>query len=108
MVLRPQDTIDDVYRKVRLATILGTYQSTLTDFRYVRPIWKRNAEEERLLGVSFTGVFDCPAILNATPAQLNDMKLHAVEINQLWAKKLKVGQSVAVTCIKPSGTVSQS
>lgn len=107
VVLRPTDDIDDVLRKIRLATILGTYQSTLTDFRYVRPIWKRNAEEERLLGVSFTGVFDCPAILNATPAQLNDMKLHAVEINQLWARKLKVGQSVAVTCIKPSGTVSQ-
>jgi ribonucleoside-diphosphate reductase alpha chain len=107
VVLRPTDTIDNVLRKVRLATILGTYQSTLTDFRYVRPIWKRNAEEERLLGVSFTGVFDSPAILNATPAQLNDMKLHAVETNQLWAKKLKIEQSVAVTCIKPSGTVSQ-
>tara|TARA_B100001179_G_scaffold231037_1_gene219973 strand:- start:1489 stop:2526 length:1038 start_codon:yes stop_codon:yes gene_type:complete len=107
VVLRPTDTIDNVLRKIRLATILGTYQSTLTDFRYVRPIWKRNAEEERLLGVSFTGVFDCPAILNATPAQLNDMKLHAVETNQLWAKKLKIEQSVAVTCIKPSGTVSQ-
>jgi len=107
VVLRPDDTIDNVLRKIRLATILGTYQSTLTDFRYVRPVWKRNAEEERLLGVSFTGVFDCPAILNATPAQLEDMKLHAVEINKLWAKKLKVNQSVAVTCIKPSGTVSQ-
>ena len=57
VVLRPDDTIDNVLRKIRLATILGTYQSTLTDFRYVRPVWKRNAEEERLLGVSFTGVF---------------------------------------------------
>ena len=107
VVLRPTDTIDNVLRKVRLATILGTYQSTLTDFRYVRPVWKRNAEEERLLGVSFTGVFDCPAILNATPAQLEDMKLHAVEVNQVWSRKLKIEQSVAVTCIKPSGTVSQ-
>ena len=107
VVLRPTDDIDDVLRKIRLATILGTYQSTLTNFRYVRPVWKRNAEEERLLGVSFTGVFDCPAILNATPAQLTDMKLHAVEINKLWSKKLKIEQSVAVTCIKPSGTVSQ-
>jgi len=107
VVLRPSDTIDKVLRKVRLATILGTYQSTLTDFRYVRPVWKRNAEEERLLGVSFTGVFDCPAILNATPAELEDLKLHAVETNKLWAKKLKVEQSVATTCIKPSGTVSQ-
>ena len=107
VVLRPNDTIDNVYRKVRLATILGTYQSTLTDFRYVRPIWKRNAEEERLLGVSFTGVFDCPAILNAKPEELIDLKEHAVEQNKLWAKKLKINQSVAVTCVKPSGTVSQ-
>lgn len=107
VVLRPDDTIDSVLRKIRLATILGTYQSTLTDFRYVRPVWKRNAEEERLLGVSFTGVFDCPVVLNATPDQLNDMKLHAVETNKLWARKLKINQSVATTCIKPSGTVSQ-
>ena len=107
VVLRPTDTIDKVLRKIRLATVLGTYQSTLTDFRYVRPVWKRNAEEERLLGVSFTGVYDCPAILNATPEELDDLKTHAVEINKLWAKKLKIGQSVAVTCIKPSGTVSQ-
>ena len=107
VVLRPTDTIDNVLRKIRLATILGTYQSTLTDFRYVRPVWKRNAEEERLLGVSFTGVFDCPAILDATIAELDDLKKHAVETNKLWAKKLKIGQSVAVTCIKPSGTVSQ-
>jgi len=107
VVLRPTDTIDNVLRKVRLATILGTYQSTLTDFRYVRPIWKRNAEEERLLGVSFTGVFDCPAILHATPEELTDLRDHAVEQNKLWARKLKINQSVAVTCIKPSGTVSQ-
>lgn len=113
VVLRPNDSLEDVLRKVRLATILGTYQSTLTDFRYVRPIWKRNAEEERLLGVSLTGVFDCPAVLNATPESLEDLKLQAVEINGLWARKLtkhgntEVSPSVAVTCIKPSGTVSQ-
>jgi len=107
VVLRPTDTLDNVLRKIRLATILGTYQSTLTDFRYVRPVWKRNAEEERLLGVSFTGVFDCPAILDATIAELDDLKKHAVETNKLWAKKLNIEQSVAVTCIKPSGTVSQ-
>ena len=107
VVLRPNDTIDSVLRKIKLATILGTYQSMLTDFRYVRPVWKRKAEEERLLGVSFTGVFDCPTMLNATPATLEAMKLHAVETNKAWAKKLKINQSVAVTCIKPSGTVSQ-
>ena len=107
VVLRAKDTLEDVKRKVRLATILGTYQSTLTDFRYVRPIWKRNAEEERLLGVSLTGVFDCPEILHATPEELMSLRDHAVEQNKIWAKKLKVNQSVAVTCIKPSGTVSQ-
>ena len=107
VVLRVKDTLEDVKRKVRLATILGTYQSTLTDFRYVRPIWKRNAEEERLLGVSFTGVFDCPEILHATPEELMSLRDHAVEQNKIWAKKLKINQSVAVTCIKPSGTVSQ-
>jgi|TARA_R110002020_G_scaffold382991_1_gene593662 ribonucleoside-triphosphate reductase len=107
VVLRVGDKFEDVKRKVRLATILGTYQSTLTDFRYVRPIWKRNAEEERLLGVSFTGVFDCPEILHATPEELMSLRDHAVEQNKIWAKKLKINQSVAVTCIKPSGTVSQ-
>ena len=94
-------------RKVANATILGTFQSTLTNFRYVRPVWKKNAEEERLLGVSFTGVYDCPVVLNASPEQLTAWKGHAVATNLQWAKKLKIPQSVAVTCIKPSGTVSQ-
>jgi len=106
-VLRPTDTIDDVSRKVADATILGTFQSTLTNFRYVRPIWRKNAEEERLLGVSFTGVYDCPVALNASPEQLTAWKDHAVATNLQWAKKLKIPQSVAVTCVKPSGTVSQ-
>ena len=106
-VLRPTDTIDDVSRKVANATILGTFQSTLTNFRYVRPIWRKNVEEERLLGVSFTGVYDCPVVLNASPEQLTAWKGYAVTTNLQWAKKLKIPQSVAVTCIKPSGTVSQ-
>ena len=106
-VLRPTDTIDDVSRRVADATILGTFQSTLTNFRYVRPIWRKNAEEERLLGVSFTGVYDCPVVLNASPEQLTAWKDHAVATNLQWAKKLKIPQSVAVTCVKPSGTVSQ-
>jgi len=106
-VLRPTDTIDDVSRRVADATILGTFQSTLTNFRYVRPIWRKNAEEERLLGVSFTGVYDCPVALNASPEQLTAWKDHAVATNLQWAKKLKIPQSVAVTCVKPSGTVSQ-
>ena len=107
IILRPTDTVDDVSRKVAIATILGTIQSTLTDFRYVRPVWKKNAEEERLLGVSFTGVYDCPTVLNATPEQLNTWKGWAIQTNIKWAKKLGIPESVAITCIKPSGTVSQ-
>ena len=107
VVLRPSDTVDDVSRKIQLATILGTIQSALTDFRYVRPIWKKNAEEERLLGVSFTGVFDCPVVLNATPDQLESWRGSAVYMNRIWAKKMGINPSAAITCIKPSGTVSQ-
>jgi ribonucleoside-triphosphate reductase len=107
VVLRPTDTLAIVKKKVEHATILGTYQSTLTDFRYVRPIWKRNSEEERLLGVSFTGVFDCPEIYFASQETLRELRDHAVAVNKKWAAKLGVGQSVAVTCVKPSGTVSQ-
>ena len=107
VVLRPTDTVDDVSRKVRLATILGTIQSALTDFRYVRPIWKKNAEEERLLGVSFTGVFDCPTVLNASDVQLKAWRNLAEIENVKWAKKMDINPSAAITCIKPSGTVSQ-
>jgi len=107
IILRPTDTIDDVSRKVALAAILGTLQSTLTDFRYVRPIWKKNADEERLLGISFTGVYDCPVVLNASPDQLTAWKGWAITNNIQWAEKLGIPQSAAVTCIKPSGTVSQ-
>ena len=107
VILRPDDTLSSVASKVALAAILGTFQATLTNFRYVRPIWKKNAEEERLLGVSLTGVYDCPAILNANDSQLDDLKKVAVETNKEWAKKIGIPQSVAVTCVKPSGTVSQ-
>ena len=106
-VLRPDDTLESVTRKITLAAIMGTLQSTLTNFRYVRPIWKKNAEEERLLGVSFTGVYDCPAVLNATPAQLEKLRDTVVKTNEEWANKLGIEPSVATTCIKPSGTVSQ-
>jgi ribonucleoside-triphosphate reductase len=106
-VLTPTDKREDVERKIRQATILGTFQSMLTNFRYVRPIWKKNAEEERLLGVSMTGVFDCPTVLNATPEELQNWRDIAVETNIKWAKKLGINQSTAITCIKPSGTVSQ-
>jgi ribonucleoside-triphosphate reductase len=107
IVARPEDTDRDIKRKIRTAAILGTIQSSLTDLRYVRPIWKKNAEEERLLGVSFTGIFDCPLILNATPEKLQEWRNLAVSVNKEWAMKLGINPSTAVTCIKPSGTVSQ-
>jgi len=107
VVARPEDTELDIERKIKVAAILGTIQSSLTNLRYVRPIWKKNAEEERLLGVSFTGIFDCPVVLNATPEKLQKWKNLAVSVNKEWANKLGINPSTAVTCIKPSGTVSQ-
>ena len=97
--------------KVRLATIFGTFQSTLTNFRYVTKKWKENAEEERLLGVSLTGIMD-NKILNGDepdilPNLLEKLRLLVVETNKIWAKKLGIPQSVATTTVKPSGTVSQ-
>jgi ribonucleoside-diphosphate reductase alpha chain len=106
-VLRPEDTLKDVKDKIVQAAILGTLQSMLTNFRYVRPIWRQNAEEERLLGVSLTGVYDCPAVLNATAAQLEALRDLVVDTNKKWADKIGIPQSAATTCIKPSGTVSQ-
>ena len=123
VVVRSGDTFDDLKRKVRLATILGTLQSTLTNFRYLSSVWKRNTEEERLLGVSLTGIMDHP-VLNGTEdseykadyskkhrtkleSWLNKLKEVAVETNKEWAEKLGIPQSVAITCVKPSGTVSQ-
>jgi len=94
-ILRPNDSLASVSDKIHWATVLGTYQSTLTNFRYVRPVWKN------------TGVYDCPAILNATPKQLEGLRDIAVATNAEWANRLGISQSVAVTCIKPSGTVSQ-
>ena len=107
VVCRPKDTLATILVKVTLAALLGTVQSTLTDFRYLRNVWKKNCEEERLLGVSLTGILDCPAILNATPKELELLRDAAVGANKKYAKKLGIPQSAAVTCIKPSGTVSQ-
>lgn len=105
VVIRPEDTFSSLKRKVEVAAILGSFQSTLTDFRYVRKTWQTNAEEERLLGVSLTGIFDNTRVL--TPANLEALKKHAIETNKKIAKVLGINQSVAVTCVKPSGTVSQ-
>jgi len=109
VVVREHDTLDSLKRKVRLATILGTLQSTLTDFKYLRKIWKTNTEEERLLGVSLTGIMD-HSILSKTvdsPRWLEEMRQTAVDTNLKYANALGIPQSVAITCVKPSGTVSQ-
>lgn len=111
-IVRQNDTLESLKRKVRLATILGTFQSTLTNFRFVRPGWRRNAEEERLLGVSLTGIMDHPVLSNAsTPEELERwltaIREVAIETNKEWADKLGINQSVAITCVKPEGTVSQ-
>ena len=107
VVVRPDDTPRSLRKKVRLATILGTLQSTLTNFRYLRAGWKKNAEEERLLGVSLTGIMDNPLTANPHEAFLRSLKKVAIDTNAEWAKRLGISQAAAVTCVKPSGTVSQ-
>ena len=107
VIVRPNDKGPILAKKIRIAAILGTLQATLTDFRYLSAKWKRNAEEERLLGVSLTGIYDNPWLLNASPSQLETLRDVAIDTNKEWAKKLGINQAAAVTCIKPSGTVSQ-
>ena len=112
VVVRANDTQEDLLRKIRLATILGTLQSSLTDFRYLRPIWKRNTEEECLLGVSLTGIMDNKLMSgklgkDKLKAVLTELKNESIKVNKTWAKKLGVNQSTAITAVKPSGTVSQ-
>lgn len=114
VVVRSDDTFETLKRKVRLATILGTLQSTLTDFRYLSAQWKRNTEEERLLGVSLTGIMD-HKVLAAQDYDtylllhkwLVGLKQVAIETNKEWAERLGIPQSTSITCVKPSGTVSQ-
>ncbi len=114
VVARAGDTEESLGRKVRLATILGTFQSTLTDFKYLRKIWKDNTEEERLLGVSLTGIMD-NALLAGKDSKigmnisglLEQLKSVAVNTNASVAAELGIPQSTAITCVKPSGTVSQ-
>jgi len=111
VVIRPEDSEADVLHKVTIASILGTWQSTLTIFHYVRAEWRENAEEERLLGVSLTGIYGNHMYNNPfdtkLPARLASMKKRAVTINEEWASRLGITASVAVTTVKPSGTVSQ-
>ena len=106
-VVRGSDTKETLKEKIRLATILGTFQSTLTNFKYLRKQWKDNADEERLLGVSLTGIMDSVLTNQPHPKHLQELREFAVETNKEWAKKLGINQSVAVTTVKPSGTVSQ-
>ena len=120
VIARPTDGPEALANKVRLATILGTVQSTYTDFRYLRSVWRRNAEEERLLGVSITGIMDNELLYqdinnisgsNTPMVKLADtlekLREVAVQTNKEWAYKLGINQSAAITCVKPSGTVSQ-
>jgi len=111
VVVRADDTMEDLINKVRLSSILGTFQSTLTDFKYLRKIWKDNTEEERLLGVSLTGIMDSKLLNGANDphleTRLEDLKKVAVKINKEYAEYLNIEQSTAITCVKPSGTVSQ-
>jgi len=114
VVARASDNMESLRKKVRIATILGTFQATMTDFKYLRKIWKKNTEEERLLGVSLTGIMD-NQILSGKSATygsnigslLEELKVVAVETNAIFAEQLGIEQSAAITCVKPSGTVSQ-
>ena len=111
VVVRDTDTLATLKRKVALATTLGTFQSTLTDFKYLRKIWQNNTEEERLLGVSLTGIMDSKLTSGKSSTKLEPMleelKEISVQTNATIAKLLGINQSTAITCIKPSGTVSQ-
>ena len=110
VVVRASDNIDTLKDKVELATILGTIQSTYTKFPYLRKIWAKNTEEERLLGVSLTGIMDNPLLTSKNAgleATLEELRNVAVRTNAVWAERLGIPVSAAITCVKPSGTVSQ-
>jgi ribonucleoside-triphosphate reductase (thioredoxin) len=110
VVVRATDNIDTLKTKVELATILGTIQSTYTKFPYLRKIWAKNTEEERLLGVSLTGIMDNPLLTSKNAgleATLEELKNVAIKTNAEWAERLGIPVSAAITCVKPSGTVSQ-
>jgi len=110
VVVRATDTIEDLERKVRCATILGTIQSTFTKFPYLRKVWQRNTEEERLLGVSLTGIMDNQLLTlknKGLESTLEHLREVAISTNTNWADRLGITPSTAITCVKPSGTVSQ-
>jgi len=107
VVCRENDTREDLIRKVKAATILGTLQASLTDFKYVRNVWKKNCEEEALLGVSLTGIQDCKLLQKPNPKLLKAMKQAAIETNIEYANRIGINPAAAITTVKPSGTVSQ-
>ena len=112
VVIRADDTLQGLRLKVRTAAVLGTLQATLTDFRYLRKVWKDNTEEEALLGVSLTGIMDHPILSGRSGRAdlqhwLTQLKEEAIQTNKKWAKRLKINASTAITAVKPSGTVSQ-
>lgn len=113
VVVRPHDDLASLTEKVRLATIMGTLQSTLTDFRFLSKAWSKNCEEERLLGVSLTGIMDNELTANRSwepdvlPLALAELKKEVDKTNHEWAKRLGINTAAAITCVKPSGTVSQ-
>ena len=109
VMVRETDDLASLKRKVRIATILGTLQSTLTDFKYLRSVWKKNTEEERLLGVSLTGIMDHAVLSKNVDSKrwLQEMREESVKTNDKYANMLGIPVSAAITCVKPSGTVSQ-
>ncbi|MEK7567365.1 MAG: ATP cone domain-containing protein [Patescibacteria group bacterium] len=105
IIARPEDTEKTLLQKARWASMLGTYQSTLTNFKYLSAEWKKNCEEERLLGVSVTGEWDSDTF--RTPKMMEKMREESIKTNEEYAKRFKINKSTSVTCVKPSGTVSQ-
>jgi ribonucleoside-diphosphate reductase alpha chain len=110
VVVRAEDTVETLANKIRIATIMGTFQSTMTNFPYLRKVWQKNTEEERLLGVSLTGILDnkwMGEVSDSTAKALEQLRQVAVDTNADLAARLGIPQSAAITCVKPSGTVSQ-
>lgn len=105
VVARPEDDLASLQRKLRFATLLGTYQATLTNFAYIGPEWQKNCEDECLLGVSITGLWDSPAARQ--PEILKALRAEAIAINAEYAQRFNIRAATAITCVKPSGTVSQ-
>lgn len=111
IVVRSDDTLEELKEKAKVAAIFGTLQATLTNFKYLRKIWAKNTTEERLLGISLTGIMDHKTLSNSDNSHLKrwltELKEVCIETNKEWAKKLGIEESAAITCVKPSGTVSQ-